>query len=192
MKRFSKYTVIFAMLALLLVLAVGVQSSMAYFTSYAQGEGGAVVTLTHREELTEEVTGLAKAITITNNAEDSQPVFVRARAYVGTEFEPFFNYTPGNGWRDGGDGWWYYDEVLNPGDSTTVLNAALDDLPVDDNGMLVLGDNKLKQNQVNVVVVYESTLALYQYQGNGVYVPFASWETLDSSGHNVVEGGSES
>ena len=198
MKRFQKFTIILASLALLLVLGVGVRSSVAYFTTYAQSEGGETVQLVHREELEEDVTGLSKAITITNAAYDpengrpTQPVFVRARAYTGDEFEQYFTYTAGAGWRDGGDGWYYYDEVLNPGDSTTVLNAALGDIPVDDNGALIVNGIEVDQNQINVVVVFESTLALYAYQEDGTYVPFAAWETLDSAGHNVVEGGSES
>ena len=40
MKRFQKLTIILASLALLLMLAVGVRSSVAYFTSYAEGQGG--------------------------------------------------------------------------------------------------------------------------------------------------------
>ena len=198
MKRFQKITVILASLALLLMLAVGVRSSVAYFTSYAEGQGGETVQLKHWEEIHEDVDGFNKAITITNpeydpeNGRPTQPVFVRARAYVGGEFEQYFSYAGGAGWSDGGDGWWYYNEVLRPGDTTTVLNAALSDVPVDDNGAMIINGSEVDQNQVNMVVVFESTLALYEYQADGTYVPFAYWGALDGEGHTVIEGGAQS
>ena len=195
MKRFRKQTVILTSLALLLVLATGIRSSLAYFTSYAQSEGGETVQLVHWEEIHEEVTDLSKAITITNpeydpeNGRPTQPVFVRARAYSGSEFP--IVYSAGEGWRDGGDGWWYYDVVLKPGDTTTVLTAALEDIPVDDNGAILFEDSEgnvieVDQNQVNVVVVFESTLALYKYQEDGTYKPFAFWGNISDEGHSVV------
>ena len=203
MKRFQKITIILASLALLLMLGVGVRSSLAYFTSYAESQGGETVQLVHWEELEERVDDLAKAIRITNPEYDpegkpSQPVFVRARAYTGSEFE--LQYTPEAGWSNGGDGWWYYDEVLRPGDTTTYLHAALNDIPIDENGAFLFKDKdgnliEIDQNQVNVVVVFESTLALYEYQeDDGTYEPFAYWGSLTDEGHTVVtrEGGSES
>ena len=195
MKRFRKPTIILASLALLLVMAVGVRTSIAYFTTYAQSEGGETVQLVHWEEIEEDVDGLSKAITIRNPAYDpengkpTQPVFVRAKAQTASVFP--ITYSGGAGWRDGGDGWWYYDEVLKPGDATTVLNAGLVDIPVNEDGAFLFKDEagnviEVDQNQVNVVVVFESTLALYEYQEDGTYVPFAYWGTISDEGHNVI------
>ena len=183
MKYFRKISTILTSIAIVLVVAAGVQSSYAYFTTYAESEGGETVRLVHSEEIYEEVEDLSKSIRITNNAEKSQPVFVRARAYVGSMFEEYFSYTPDAGWSDGGDGWWYYEEVLDPGESTSTLVAALSEIPEE----LM----NAYQNKVNVVVVFESTLALYEYQGDGIYKPFAYWGDVLDEGQSS-QGGSES
>ena len=59
---------------------------------------------------------------------------------------------------------------------------------------MIINGSEVDQNQVNMVVVFESTLALYEYQEDGTYVPFAYWGSLTDEGHTVItrEGGSES
>ena len=56
---------------------------------------------------------------------------------------------------------------------------------------MIINGSEVDQNQVNMVVVFESTLALYEYQADGTYVPFAYWGALDGEGHTVIEGGAQ-
>ena len=63
------------------------------------------------------------------------------------------------------DGYWYYDAVLNPGESTEELLALLDRISLNqdtENG---------EQQEFNVIVVQEETRALYDGDGN----PYADW-----------------
>lgn len=177
MKRFRNLTIALTVLAAGLVLLVGVHASIAYFTTYAESEGGKEIHFGHSEELQEVVTDLSKAITITNK-ENSQPVFVRARAFSGNAYTLTVS---GAGWSAGNDGWYYYQDPLDAGESTSVLNAVLSGIPEED---------LQEGTQVNVAVVYESTLAIYEYQeATDSYRVYADWANIQDSGTTNIERG---
>lgn len=174
MKRIKSLKFIIAAVAVGLILTAGVGSTLAYFSTYAESEGGIMINFNRKEEIHEDVDGMMKHITIYSE-EGSQPVFVRARAFVGSDYLPYYS-IGGEGWTDGGDGWFYYSEALKGGETTSVLNAGLSDVP----------EKEFKGgDQINIAVVYESTLAIYKYNdGTGSYEAYADWS-------QILEGGNE-
>lgn len=164
----KKFNILAATLAVLLVLGAGIGSAMAYFTTYVRAEGGMVIHLGDREEITEEFSNWTKHVVITSDQE-SQPVYIRARGYAGVQYDLTYS---GSGWTDGGDGWWYYSEIVPGGGSTAPLDVKIDNVP----------KNAKNGDSFNVAVVYESTLVRYDAEGN----PYANWdEILDAE----VNGG---
>ncbi len=159
MKR--RNALILAGLALVLVLCASIGTALAYFTTYAQTRGGFALDLRHRSEIevTEKFSQWTKRITLTNS-ETAGPVFVRARAIAPTALT--LQYLDESGkWTPGEDGFYYYGGVLNAGESTPELLAKIAGVPV----------APREGESFNVVVVYESTPALYTADGT----PYADW-----------------
>ena len=160
MKRKS---LILAALALVLVLCVSIGPAWAYFTTYAPAQGGYVIKIGDDTTILEEYENWVKSITITSDA-DSEPVWVRAQAFGGSTYP--LNVHGENWTGPDDDGWFYYANILNGGESTQdPLIIEINDVPVDEADGAEAGDN------FNVVVVYESTPV--QYDANGD--PFADW-----------------
>lgn len=143
-------------LILMLVLSVSIQSATAYFTTFAEAKGGEIVQM-GGTEIRENFYNWTKHVVISNN-EDSQPVYVRARALAGSQYPLSIS---GEGWYDGGDGYWYYDALLNAGESTPELIVMIDNLTED----------PAEDASFNVVVLYESVLASYNEDGQ----PYPDW-----------------
>lgn len=155
-----------------LVLAAGVGSTIAYFTTYAESAGGYTISLGDREEINETVVDMTKHVTISSK-EDSQPVFVRVRAFTGSIYNLVYS---GSGWTDGGDGWWYYNETVPGGGTTSELVVNINNVPE---------DNK-DDDSINIAVVFESTLAIYKYNSAAdSYEAYADWNLI------LDEGGDE-
>ena len=155
-------------LALLLVLAGTLRSSLASFTTYAYALGGKPIRLGSENEIHEEFSSWTKHVTIQANA-DSEPVFVRARAYADENVSLTITDESG-AWTDGGDGWYYYAYVLAAGESTRELLVRISGLPAD----AQIGTD------FNVVVVYECTRALYRADGT----PYPDWNNVGGEGGN--------
>ena len=154
-----------ALVALIIACAV-IQPAMAYFTAYTTAQGTATISLGPKTKIEEpEVTDWEKHVVITNDPEGNVDCYVRAKAFAGGDLT--LTYT-GEGWTDGGDGWWYYDTILAPGDKTEELLVKIDGVPED----AVEGDS------FNVAVVYESAQVLYE---NGVAQP-GDWEMKPITG----------
>lgn len=135
-------------LLLALIGLVSVPSAYAYFTTYADAEGEREIMLGNDTDIEEEVNDLTKHIEIANN-EDSQPVYIRVRVFwaEGTNVDNV--YINGENWSEGSDGFWYYSEIVDPGQKTTELTASIQ----------TKGD---KKPDFNVVVVSESTPVIYE------------------------------
>lgn len=153
-------------LAIVLILATSISGALAYFTTYANAKGGYVIHLGYDTEITETFSNWTKHVTITNR-EGSQPVYVRARAFSGSTYD--LNYTDMSGkWSMGKDGYWYYEDVLYAGESSTELLVKINNVP----------DNVTDGASFNVVVIYEATPVQYDASGN----PYADWNAkLDTS-----------
>ena len=161
----KKRTVILGALAAAGVMLAGITTAWGYFTTYARAEGGYSIALENETTIHEEFSSWTKHVTISNE-EESEPVFVRARAYCSEFFD--LQYEDANGkWTPGEDGYYYYSDAVPAGASTDELLIRIGNVP----------ENVADGYNFNVVVVYESTKVLYDESG----APYADWtKTLDS------------
>ena len=160
-------------LALTLVLCTGVKPALAYFTDTASAAGSVPLNLGYTTTIDESVKDLTKTLTIQNTGDTA--VYVRARAYVGGEYELT---VAGDGWTAGDDGWYVFGSPVAPGQFANDLTVTVSKVPA----ALADGDS------FNVAVVYESTPVQYHEDGT----PYADWTiTLDTgtSASGGTEGG---
>lgn len=178
MKRWNYFL---AILAAGMIMTAGIGQAMAYFTTYAETGGGHTVRIGDDTKITEEFSDWEK-ILIVENKEGSEPVFVRARAFVGAPYT--LEYTGENWTYSEADGYYYYGGPVSfetgeegrpiclggiavPGSgsqeerSTKALNVQIRDIPED----VIEGDT------FDVVVIYESTPVRYMEDGT----PYADW-----------------
>ena len=148
-------------LALLLVLMSRLGGASAYFTSNAWAKGGRTLKLGSVNEIEETFSAWTKHVTVKAEA-DSEPVFVRARAFADERVELLILSEDGS-WTDGEDGWWYYGPVLSAGESTAELLVKVTKLP----------EGAVPGTDFNVIVIYECTRALWEADGT----PYADWGT---------------
>ena len=137
-----------AFTAAALVLTANVGSADAYFTTYVEAQGGAVVHLEDETHIQEDVNGWVKHLTVLNK-EGSDPVYVRARAFCGSQYELIY---AGNDWLAADDGFYLYKGIVEGGKTTTELTIT------------VKGEEK--KNSFDVTVIYESIPVQYDEDGN--------------------------
>lgn len=162
----KKSSILLLALSIVLILATSINSAIAYFTSYVNATGGYVIHL-GGTSIREDLSDWTKKVVITNEP-DGQPVYVRARAFAGDAYTLTY---AGNGWSYGwldkektkGDGYYYYDEILYPGEETTELGIHIDNIPKSDEISM--------SEHFNVVVIYETSPVQYDGAGN----PYADW-----------------
>ena len=164
-------------LALALLAAAAIEPAMAYFTANAVNAGALTIDVGSTTTIDEpDVVEWTKHIVVTCD-KNSVPVYVRARAFAGVTFPLEYTVPEGSKWTEGDDGWWYYEDILMPGQSTEEeLLVHIDNVPED----AVEGDS------FNVSVVSEDTPVLYDAKGN----PYADWD-LRFSNMDAEEGGNE-
>ena len=155
--------------AVVFVLAAGIGDAWAYFTTYARAQGGYIIKLGYETEIEEEFSNWEKRVVISSKS-DSQPVYIRARAFCGGEYELTYS---GSNWTLGSDGYWYYNNIVYGGDHTDELRVKIENIP----------ENPEETPEFNVVVIYESTPVGYDAQGN----PYADWTKKLDTGSS--EGG---
>ena len=168
MKRLKKRYLILSAILLALILGATIGSTLSYFTTYTRAVGGKKVTLGYSTTNTETFSNGVKHLTITND-EDSQPVFVRAKAFSALEFT-----CEGTGWSttipagsksDGQEGYYYYELPLDAGQSAEELLVSF---------TLPDKDDVMEGDSFSVVVIYESTPVKYDEDGNA----YADWTTV--------------
>ena len=168
----KRTTLWLAALAAVLALCASVGTASAYFTTYAQARGGYTIELGDRTEIYERFSQWTKHVAVMSEP-DSEPVFVRVRAFWGETYD--VEYDGGAAWTEGADGFWYCDSILNGGEETPELDIHIVNVPA----YVEEGDG------FNVVVIYETTPVLYD--GNGA--PYADWSvTLDAGTTGGVGG----
>lgn len=166
----KRKTMILAVLAFVLVLGMGIAPGWAYFTARSTANGGLPVYTEPTTDVHEWYKEGVKHVAITNSPEAKTSVYVRARVYTSLDVE-----VSGTNWPETPtDGWYVYDQILAPGDTTDELNVSITFPKVQSEEQpdgAVYGDN------YNVIVVYESTPVQYDSAGQ----PFADWSyILDS------------
>ena len=155
---------VLSLLALALIVCTAISPALAYFTANARADGAVPLTLGSSTEIHEDLNGLTKSVTISNDEGD--PVWIRAIVYVGSTYAPYLSITPGD-WTGGtGNGvYYYYPNPVPEGQSTTALTVALTDVP--DTGEFYV-------ETFNVSVQYESIPVLYDENGDPI-----PWNTTD-------------
>lgn len=127
------------MISVLLVIAVtGAALTMALAFAQSNSLTNTFKAAEHSTEITEDVTGLDKNVTVTNNSKESA-AFVRVRLVVSPENAQeeiklvFDGEAEGNGryvvpkeWAEADDGFYYYLSAVPAGESTTRLLDAVD------------------------------------------------------------------
>lgn len=164
----KKRNICLAALAAVLILAGSAGSAWAYFTTYVEAQGTQTIALGDETTIEEpEPVDWTKHVVITSD-EDSRPVYVRARAFSGSQYP--LNFSGSAKWTPGADGYYYYSDILNAGESTEELLIKINGIP----------EEIRESMELNVAVIYETTPVLYDEGGN----PYADW-----NGDVTVEGG---
>ena len=151
-----------AALAVALVFGASIAPASAYFTDTTQATGAIPIKVGTTTEIQEWYADRTKHVTISNSEDSATPVWVRARVYSPVPYS-----TVGQNWpaMPGADGWFVYPEPIAPGAVTSDLEVTVTFPPVKSDAQpdgSVYGDN------VNVIVVYESTPA-YLVEGTQTY-----------------------
>ena len=140
-------------LALWMVHGMGAEPSTAYFTTYASAKGGYELQAGTETEIEEKIEELTKHIRIVNTGEGD--CLVRVKDNSGK-------------WSLGGDGYWYYQDVLPPGETTGELAATIE-VPEGMEGMM---------DSFDVVVIQECVPVFYREDGT----PYGDWERKMADG----------
>ena len=180
MKRKTTYL---AALSLALVISTSLGTAWSYFTTNDSASGGFRLNLGSETRITETFDSWTKHVTVTNDADSQQSVYVRARAFAGMQYTLTGS---GAGWRDGGDGYFYYDGteedhgILDPGKKTAPLDIVIDGVPSPEPSV----GREFDPDSFNVAVVYESTPV--QYDENGK--PYPDWNFAQPAAEGGAEG----
>ncbi len=144
------------MLAAAMVLSATIAGpAESYFTTYVTAQGGYTLRLHDVEVIPHEsVDANVKNISVQNTGESE--CYVRVRVVSGQQVPVAY---AGAGWTDGGDGYWYYGDVVAPNAITGVLAATIT-LPTSSPEKPIP-----EGTAVNVVVVTECTKVLYDENG---------------------------
>jgi len=155
-KLWKQKTVWLSAAALLLVGTTVLPEAMAYFTTYASAGGGVEINIeTTRNEVEEKVEGLTKQIQLSNTS--SREEYVRVRVFCGSAFSLSFDRSSGK-WSEGEGGYWYYSDIVKPGEVTEPLLA-----------QITVPDGH--EDDFDVVVIEESVPVFYDGDGS----PYADW-----------------
>ncbi len=122
-----------------------------------------------RSQITEQFSDWTKHIRLGNTG--TAECYVRVKVFAGSAYG--LEYNGSAGWRDGGDGYWYYDEILPPGGATGRLDVKITlptvTAPEGDPG----ATPRPYTEDFNVVVIQECTAVLYGEDGT----PYADWDS---------------
>lgn len=169
MRKLSKKSLCLAAAALALTAGISAGTAMAYFTTYAEASRSIALDMPGFSETDtiEKFSNWTKHVAIQNKGDSA--CYVRVKAYAGEKYQNNLKYEDGKdesilgenqklddipfaergSWTLGSDGYYYYTEVVEPGQYTHVLDIII---PVGE-------DDK---DSFNVVVVQESTNVEYK------------------------------
>lgn len=154
MRKFSKKALCLAAAGLVLAGGASVGSAYAYFTTYAEATGGRTFELGKTgTEIEEQVKDGMKIVSVKNIGDYG--CYVRLTAFAGSGYKLVYADGGSGKWTDGGDGYWYYSELLEPGKSTETMNVKI---PAE-----LLKD--AEDTDLNVIVVQECAPESYNDAG---------------------------
>ena len=177
------------------ILSAGSGQALAYFTTYTEARGGYPVFLGDQTEITEEFSDWTKFVTIHNEADSKEPVWIRVKAY--STYDLIFE---GADWSAGDEGYYYYARPVEAGQDTGVLSVKIGRLDAsgtlqdpakpgqggaqDPDNPQEAPEGNLKES-FNVIVIYESTPV--RYGADGSLLP-ADWNQILDTGTMEGEG----
>ncbi|NBK93987.1 hypothetical protein D5278_18820 [bacterium 1XD21-13] len=151
-----------AVLALVMVSAWTVKTSLAYFTTYETAKGSHELALSTQTTLHEEIKGMEKHVSVENTG--GIDCYVRVKIFAGSTVKLS---CAGDGWSQKEDGYWYYKDIVAPGASAGTLVVS------------ITGPEDEDVETFNVVVIQECTPVLYDEDGNA----YPDWTlSLDVAG----------
>ena len=152
--KIDKKPVLLAAAALTLTATLTVGSAMAYFTTHTTAKGAVPLNIGFTEtDIEEDVDSAGKHIVIKNIGDYDCFVRVKAFSVIDVNYESF------GGWKDGGDGYWYYEAVLSAGGSTEELLVTFE---------YPKNTEEDKTEEFNIIVVQECTPVVFDVDGNAV------------------------
>ena len=160
----KKLVMVLTAVALISVAAAGIGTASAYFTTFARAYGTQTVKLGDETTIKENYESFKKTVRIDNNKKSATAVYVRAKAFAGSEF---YGLTyEGSGWALQSDGYYHYASPVEPGSSTADLAVKIVDKATGKDPIVHDG------HSMNIVIVYETTPAIKD--GGETYQP-ADW-----------------
>ena len=152
--------------ALILVLSTGIGTAWAYFSTYSEAEGGYRLHLARQREveIEEEFSQWTKRISL-KNEEGKSPVYVRAKVFAPTMQSVSYLNESGK-WSLGEDGYYYYNKILQPGD-TTPADKLIGTVTMSEKEAAELGGS------FTVTAVQECSTIIYD--DNNVAQPMLGW-----------------
>ena len=172
----KKYLILSIALALL-IAGAAIGSTLAYFTSNTYAVGGVPIRLGYSTKVKESYSAGKKQVVITNE-EGSQTVFVRAKAFSVVALEitgENWSQTPPSGTvTDGGEDYYYYQIPLEGAEGLSEDERSAAPLMV----AFSFPEDAEEHDTFNVIVVYESTPAKYDAEGNA----YADWTSVLDAG----------
>ena len=146
----KKNKLLLTALAVILAMSVMVAPALAYFTAHTEVTGSINLDLGSKTTIDEKVYDWGKEIVVSNKGPES--CYVRVQAFSSERL----TVTPDGDWTDGGDGWWYYNGVVDAGGSTSTLSVAIKDKK----------ESEIINGQIaDVAIVYESMKVVYNEAG---------------------------
>ena len=159
----KKRHIVLAILAVAFVLTSSIGTAIAYFTTFVTAKGGYVVHVANQSEIEETYDKGAKTLSIKNTGETGKyPIFVRVRAFAGDDYiitpvadnEGKWNLNPSSPLNTD---YWYYTEAVYGQASTTEMSIEIN---------YADSTKEWKDgNERNIIVVYESTPAIFTSTG---------------------------
>lgn len=152
----NRKIVVLSAAALVLAGSMTIHSAMAYFTTNVSAQGGYTLSLGSKTEIEENVEAMTKHIAIKNTGEAD--CYVRVKVFCGEEFKIQYSGEEGK-WTQKDDGYWYYSDIVAPGEKTSELLAKIE-VPED------------RKEDFDVVVIQECAPVIYDEDGN----PTVNWD----------------
>ena len=169
MRKLSKKSLCLAAAALTLTAGISAGTAMAYFTTYTEASGGVTLNMGFSETIPkEDFSNWTKHVSVENTGD--YDCYVRVKALAGSKYQDGLQYSDSDGkWTPGEDGYYYYSDLIAPGESTSVLDIRI--------------DSKESDASFNVVVVQESTKVLYNENNE----PYADWTQIADTSETTGE-----
>mgnify|MGYP007083088053 FL=1 len=169
MRKINKKSLCLAAAALTLTAGISAGTAMAYFTTYTEASGGVTLNMGFSETIPkEDFSNWTKHVSVENTGD--YDCYIRVKALAGSKYQDGLQYSDSDGkWTPGEDGYYYYSDLIAPGESTSVLDIRI--------------DSKESDASFNVVVVQESTKVL----NNENNEPYADWTQIADTSETTGE-----